>query len=156
MNRRESLRATRSPASPSLSPLPAPLSEPSPAPSSDKASPAEIKEDERRKLTIRYCHYYSNGKCNFEERTGKKCNFEHTKAPNCKFDGSCTREKCMFSHPNKTGQKSKPFLGARQVQNRRPIQMQDFMEQLLEAMQSQQSNQQFRGQHRGGKRQNQF
>ena len=144
---------TRSPLSPSLSPAPAP---PSPASSSEKVSPAEEIEDERRKSTIRYCHYFSNGKCNFEEWTGKKCIFEHTKAPSCKYDGSCTREKCMFSHPNKSGQKSKPFLGVRQAQNRRPIQIQDFMEQLLEAMQSQQSNQQYQGQNRGRKGQNKF
>ena len=48
----------------------------------------------------RYCHYFVNqGKCHFEERTGKKCQFQHEQAPMCNSGISCTRPKCMFSHP---------------------------------------------------------
>ena len=48
----------------------------------------------------RFCHYFVNqGKCLFEERTGKKCQFLHEQAPMCNSGMSCTRNKCMFSHP---------------------------------------------------------
>ena len=47
----------------------------------------------------RYCHYFSNfGNCKYEIDSGKTCKFLHVKAPLCKFDGSCDRQKCMFSH----------------------------------------------------------
>ena len=64
----------------------------------------------------RYCHYFSNyGKCRFEERTGERCKFEHKQAPMCNSGASCTRPKCMFSHPKKIGnqnsQNNNNFLG---------------------------------------------
>ena len=59
----------------------------------------------------RYCHYFVNtGKCNYEERTGLKCRFEHRTAPMCNFGMSCSRAKCMYSHPKLTGANNS-FLG---------------------------------------------
>ena len=58
-----------------------------------------------------YCHFFTNyGRCNFEEKTGKRCKFLHKTAPMCKKGLSCTRTRCMFTHPNTGGQNS-PFLG---------------------------------------------
>ena len=58
----------------------------------------------------KYCHHYVNqGKCNYEENTGQKCKFLHKIAPMCNYGLSCSRTKCMFSHPKVSG--SKPFLG---------------------------------------------
>ena len=52
----------------------------------------------------RYCHYYANtGKCSFEERTGSKCKFLHKDAPMCQRGVACTRNKCMYKHPNMAG-----------------------------------------------------
>ena len=57
-----------------------------------------------------YCHFFTNyGRCNFEEKTGKTCKFLHKKAPMCKNGTSCTRTKCMFTHPNTFGRNG-PFL----------------------------------------------
>ena len=78
---------------------------------------------------------YSNGNCTFEARTGKKCNFEHIKAPNCNFDGSCRREKCMFSHPTQANKKQSNFLEGRKSPMRQPVQIKDFVEQLMEQLQ---------------------
>ena len=68
----------------------------------------------------KYCHFFTNyGRCNFEEKTGKKCKFLHKIAPMCKKGLSCTRTRCMFTHPNTGGQIS-PFLGTEtQFQNNR-------------------------------------
>ena len=52
----------------------------------------------------KYCHYFVNkGRCNYEERSGLKCKFEHKVAPMCNFGISCSRIKCMFSHPKING-----------------------------------------------------
>ena len=52
----------------------------------------------------RYCHYFVNeGKCHYEDRTGLKCKFVHKVAPMCNFGMSCTRKKCMYSHPKLAG-----------------------------------------------------
>ena len=61
----------------------------------------------------KYCHYFVNeGKCRYEERTGNKCKFEHKQAPMCNFGTSCSRSKCMFSHPKIPGsQNNHSFLG---------------------------------------------
>jgi hypothetical protein len=63
----------------------------------------------------RYCHYFVNqGKCHFEERTGRKCQYEHKQAPMCNFGTSCTRLKCMYSHPKlprNQNQNNQSFLG---------------------------------------------
>ena len=57
-----------------------------------------------------YCHFFTNyGRCAFEEKTGKSCKFLHKKAPMCKNGTSCTRIKCMFTHPNTFGRNG-PFL----------------------------------------------
>ena len=62
---------------------------------------------------IQYCHYFVNrGSCRFEERTGLKCRFEHSVAPMCTFGSSCTRHKCMYSHPKLTAPNN-TFLGQR-------------------------------------------
>jgi hypothetical protein len=97
---------------------------------------------------IRYCHYFSNGSCNFEQKTGKKCNFEHKKAPTCKYDGTCSREKCMFSHPTQNVSQG-IFLEKKHFPRRRPIQIQDFVEQLME--QFQQTSQRSKGWNQGGR-----
>ena len=58
-----------------------------------------------------YCHFFTNyGRCPFEEKTGKRCKFLHKTAPMCKNGTSCTRTKCMFTHPNTYGRNG-PFLG---------------------------------------------
>ena len=68
-------------------------------------------EDENR-YKGRYCHYFVNtGKCNYEDKTGIKCRFEHKIAPMCNFGLSCSRPKCMFSHPKVNGNGNNPFLG---------------------------------------------
>ena len=61
----------------------------------------------------RYCHYYVNmGNCNFKERTGVKCKYEHKQAPMCNQGTSCTRSKCMYSHPKTPGNRNQNnFLG---------------------------------------------
>ena len=68
----------------------------------------------RDQQSEKYCHYYVNkGRCNYQEMTGLKCKFEHKVAPMCNFGMSCSRHKCMFSHPKANGQKS--FLGGNQM-----------------------------------------
>ena len=58
----------------------------------------------------RYCHYFVNkGKCNYQEMSGQKCRFEHKVAPMCSYGSSCTRTKCMYSHPKIGGNDN--FLG---------------------------------------------
>ena len=64
----------------------------------------------------RYCHYFVNqGHCKHEERTGSRCKFEHKPAPMCNFGTSCSRIKCMFSHPkipgSQTAHTANTFLG---------------------------------------------
>ena len=75
-------------------------------------TPAESNNDSESESRFKgkYCHFFVNsGKCPFEERTGDKCKFEHKSAPMFNFGISCTRPKCMFSHPNVNGSNS--FLG---------------------------------------------
>ena len=70
----------------------------------------------------RFCHYFVNqGKCHFEERTGKKCQFQHTQAPMCNSGLSCTRNKCMFSHPK--------------IQRNQNPNNQNFLEQMMNTWQ---------------------
>ena len=58
---------------------------------------------------VKYCHFFVNqGRCTFEEKSGRKCKFEHSRAPMCNFGVRCTRLKCMFSH-SRNG--STVFLG---------------------------------------------
>ena len=75
------------------------------------------------KQQIRYCHYFVNkGRCDFEERTGSQCKFEHKMAPMCNSGMSCTRHKCMFSHPNvNPASHLHPFLGRNMMMNTWPI-----------------------------------
>ena len=71
------------------------------APNADNDSSPET---DHERFKGKYCHYFVNqGKCNFEERSGFKCRFEHKVAPMCNFGVSCTRTKCMFSHPQVAG-----------------------------------------------------
>lgn len=71
------------------------------APNADNDSSPET---DHERFKGKYCHYFVNqGKCNFEERSGFKCRFEHKVAPMCNFGVSCTRTKCMFSHPKVAG-----------------------------------------------------
>ena len=79
---------------------------------------------------IRYCHYFNNGSCRFEEKYGRKCIFSHEKAPICSFDGKCNRKKCMFSHVKEKKSSNinkESFLGQR-PQN---ITLQTFLQQVL-------------------------
>ena len=63
---------------------------------------------------IRYCHYFSNiGRCLYEERTGGTCRFSHKQAPMCQRRAACTRNKCMYKHPNVAGRRDSPFLDQR-------------------------------------------
>ena len=58
----------------------------------------------------KYCHYFVNkGVCKFEENTGRVCKFLHKVAPMCREGLSCSRSKCMFSHPKPNGNQV-PFL----------------------------------------------
>ena len=72
----------------------------------------------------KYCHFFVNtGKCNYEERSGKKCKFEHRTAPMCNYGVSCSRPKCMFSHPNLNGTNSSFLGGSRGMPPMNPWQM---------------------------------
>ena len=60
-----------------------------------------------------YCHFFPNfGKCSYEERTGNICKYEHRiDAPMCDKGSSCTRNKCMYRHPDLKESRSSNFLG---------------------------------------------
>ena len=79
---------------------------------------------------IKYCHWFNNGQCHFEERSGRKCIFEHIKAPKCNFDGQCNRKKCMFSHPYEK-QNNNNFLGQRPYAAPFQNPLHSFMEQMM-------------------------
>ena len=85
--------------------------------------------------SIKYCHYYNNGKCSFEEKSGRKCIFSHANAPACNFDGNCNRKKCMFSHPrqNQYNRNNQHFLGQRSYAPPNH-QAKMFMEQIMGAL----------------------
>ena len=89
-----------------------PPSSPNVSPPDDSSqSNSDRLETETEKYKGKYCHYFVNqGRCNFEERTGLKCRFEHKIAPMCNFGISCSRTKCMFSHPKLNGGNN-DFLG---------------------------------------------
>ena len=94
-----------------------------PPPPQSKAPPKEATpktsngtenfEREENNYKGRYCHYFVNvGNCTFEERTGIKCKYEHKQAPMCNQGTSCTRVKCMYSHPKLQGNRNQNnFLG---------------------------------------------
>ena len=81
--------------------------------SSKTANVTDNIEPEENIYKGRYCHYFVNiGNCNFEERTGVKCKYEHKQAPMCNQGSSCTRSKCMYSHPKTQGNRNQNnFLG---------------------------------------------
>ena len=84
----------------------------SPVPPNTPDIRSEIPQSEREENGNRgkYCHFFVNsGKCNYEERTGNRCKFLHMQAPMCRSGTSCSRPKCMFSHPKVNGISS--FLG---------------------------------------------
>ena len=91
----------------------APPAASSQAPPSQETKPSEAQDrsqENENKYRVKYCHFFVNtGQCRYEERTGEKCKFEHKNAPMCNSGISCTRPKCMFSHPKVNG--SNPFLG---------------------------------------------
>ena len=92
--------------------------------------------------SIRYCHYFNNGTCFFEEKYGRKCIFAHSKAPICKYAGNCNRKKCMFSHEKQQIQENREhFLGRRQPNTS----LQSLLQQALETfLNNQQPAQQIR------------
>ena len=63
---------------------------------------SEINEQHK---STRYCHYYTNydRRCYYEERSGRQCRYVHKMAPLCQNGRSCTKEKCMYSHPKAVG-----------------------------------------------------
>ena len=91
-----------------------PKSQPPPKPSSPSPEASSGKERDFENPEVyrgRYYHYFVNeGSCHFEERTGRKCQYEHKQAPMCNFGTSCTRLKCMYSHP-KVPRNNQSFLG---------------------------------------------
>ena len=97
-----------------------PLRHSRPGPS-DKESAANQKNHENRTNhenmhSARYCHFFVNqGRCTFEERTGSKCKFLHKMAPMCNSGISCSRKKCMYSHPKTPP--SRTFLGQNMMMN---------------------------------------
>ena len=95
---------------PSPSPPP-PTSLPPPPPSPRPSQPPSERAEPPGAGRKQYCHYFANqGRCTFEEKTGYKCKFSHEKAPMCRSGMSCTRNKCMFSHPNIGGMSNNKFL----------------------------------------------
>ena len=93
--------------SPPKSPPPPPPSRTSTSPQSSEANTRSHEVMRTQGGRIMYCHYYSNyGKCLFEEKTGQTCKFAHKNAPICQNGTSCTRNKCMFKHPNTPGRNS--------------------------------------------------
>ena len=86
---------------------PAPAAPSSPSQTSLGTPPPPTLRSERKQ----YCHYYVNqGTCFYEDKTGNKCKFVHEKAPLCRNGLSCTRSKCMYSHPNIGGRGNTTFL----------------------------------------------
>ena len=85
--------------------------------SQQKSNPSETIptiENNSKSGRPRYCHYFANlGKCVFEERTGGTCRFSHEEAPMCQRGSSCSRNKCMYKHPNMAGRRGSPFLDQR-------------------------------------------
>ena len=76
----------------------------------DRSSVSNVQAGGESVYKGKYCHYFVNeGRCRYEERTGLKCKFEHKAAPMCNFGMRCSRQKCMFSHPNLAG--TNHFLG---------------------------------------------
>ena len=68
--------------------------------------------NEFNRANIQYCHYFTNyGKCHFEEKSGQRCRFSHEVAPMCQASTSCSRVKCMYTHPNVGGRRNTTFLG---------------------------------------------
>ena len=66
---------------------------------------------EQNNTSKQYCHYFTNyGSCLYEERSDRQCKFKHQIAPVCSMALTCTRPKCMYTHPNITG-RSNSFLG---------------------------------------------
>ena len=110
----------------------------------------ETQQSRRPKVTIKYCHFYNNGTCHFEEKYGRKCRFSHEKAPTCAFDGKCNRNKCMFSHEKRPmNSNTNNFLGRKPQGN--PLQA--FIQQLLGSLpMSQEQTSQQGWQNRGWKR----
>ena len=100
------------------------------------------------KVTMKYCHYYNNGTCHFEEKYGRKCVFSHEKAPICKFDEKCNRKKCMYSHLNKPKNQNNDFLGRKPQNNS----LQALIQQLLGTLSMNQEQTQRGWQSRGWKR----
>ena len=93
---------------------PGPIASTTTPPATSPAAPeAENTQSEKRNLESqnKYCHYFVNmGRCNFEERTGNQCKFLHRPAPMCRSGLTCSRLKCMFSHPRINGSNNN-FLG---------------------------------------------
>ena len=88
------------PPNPPNNPLTSPT-HPSPPRSPQKSSHTDSMSESENMGKLKYCHFFSNyGKCLFEERTEKRCKFLHEKAPICRSGTSCTRNKCMYKHPN--------------------------------------------------------
>lgn len=95
----------------------------SPLPPASESPPKFNNENTKNKTErTMFCHFFSNlGKCVFEEKTGRKCKFVHGDAPVCHNGSSCTRNKCMFKHPNLAGRKT--FLGRQVPQSMNPWMM---------------------------------
>ena len=87
-------------------------------------------QHQNRSKTIKYCHSFNNGKCDYQEKSGRKCAFEHIKSPLCYFDGNCTWNKCMYSHQQQNMNNSS-FLGQRSFSPPQNNTIQYFMEQLM-------------------------
>ena len=110
-NQKKSVPTKTNPVPPRSTPVSS-ASSPVPSPSMGPAStpPSAAENDSEKSYRGKYCHYFVNqGHCRYEERSGLKCKFEHKVAPMCNFGISCSRTKCMYSHPKVNG--SNTFLG---------------------------------------------
>ena len=89
--------------------------------------PQQVPQNSSKDAT-KYCHYFNNGTCHFEEKYARKCIFLHKKAPICSYDEKCNRKKCMFSHVKKhQNRNTEHFLG----QTPQNTTLQEIIQQVL-------------------------
>ena len=58
--------------------------------------------------TVKFCHYFNNGKqCPYEE---VGCMFNHTESEKCRFDKYCNNKLCQFKHQDELNKISEDVI----------------------------------------------